>query len=123
DYSYLTLDFDGVGGGVEAEDLDAAGGGCQETGEHFDGCGFSCSVGAEESEELARRDGEVDVLNGGEVAETAGEACSGDGRDHVGEAYRMDESGAVKRRNGDRRDKADKRKRWPGARRLSGCVL
>ena len=70
----LALDFDGVGGGVEAEDLDAAGGGSEEAGEHLDGGGFAGAVGAEEAEELAGRDGEVDVLNGGEVAEAAGEA-------------------------------------------------
>ena len=83
----LALDFDGVGDGVEAEDLDAAGGGGEQAGEHLDGGGFAGAVGAEEAEELAGRDGEVDVLNGGEVAETAGEACGGDGRDHVAEAY------------------------------------
>jgi hypothetical protein len=33
------------------------------------------SVGTEEAEELAGRDGEVDVLDGGEVAEAASEAC------------------------------------------------
>ncbi len=75
----LPLDFDGVGDGVEAEDLDAAGGRGEEAGEHLDGRGFAGAAGAE--------DGEVDVLNGGEVAETAGEARGGDGRDHVAEAY------------------------------------
>ena len=81
------LDFDGVGDGVQAEDLDGAGGGGEQAGEHLDGGGFACAVGAEEAEELAGSDGEVDVLNGGEFAETAGEACGGNGGDHVWEGY------------------------------------
>ena len=81
----------GWASGVEAEDLDAAGGGGEEAGEHLDGGGFTGAVGAEEAEELTGRDGEVDVLNGGEVAETAGEVGGGDGRDHVGEAYRREQ--------------------------------
>jgi hypothetical protein len=87
DYADLPFDFDGVGEGVEAEDPDAAGGGGEKSGEHLDGSGFAGAVGAEEAKELAGRDGEVDVLNGGEVAEAAGEAGGGDGRDHVAEAY------------------------------------
>ena len=79
----LALDLDGVSGGVEAEDLDAAGGWSEEAGEHLDGGGLACAVGAEEAEELAGRDGEVDVLNGGEVAESTREACGGDGGNHV----------------------------------------
>ncbi len=79
----LAFDFDGVGGGVEAENLDGAGGGREEAGEHLDGGGFAGAVGAEEAEELAGGDGEIDVLNGGEIAETTGEACGGDGGDHV----------------------------------------
>ena len=85
----LALDFDGVSGGVEAEDLNAAGGGSEQAGEHLDGGGFACAVGAEEAEELAGGDGEIDVLNGGEFAETAGEIGGGDSGSHLGEAYPM----------------------------------
>jgi hypothetical protein len=87
DNADLAFDFDGVGECVETEDPDTAGGGGEEAGEHLDGGGFAGAVGAEEAEELAGRDGEIDVLNGGEVAESPGEALGGDGRDHVGEAY------------------------------------
>ena len=92
----LALDFDGVGDGVEAEDLDGAGGGSEQAGEHLDGGGFAGAVGAEEAEELAGSDGEVDVLNGGEFAEAAGEAGGDDGRDHVGEAYLRAKKGWMK---------------------------
>ena len=58
----LAFHFDGVCGDcVEAEDLDGAGGGREQAGEHLDGGGFTCAVGAEEAEELAGGDGEVDV--------------------------------------------------------------
>ena len=75
----LALDFEGMGGEVEAEDLDVAGGGREQAGEHFDGGGFAGAVGAEEAEELARGDGEGDVIDGGEGAEAAGEVADGDG--------------------------------------------
>jgi len=88
----VALDFDGVGEEVLTEDLDGAGGGREEAGEHLDCGGFAGAVRAEEAEELAGGDGEVDVLNGGEVAETAGEACRGDGGGHVWEAYLRGES-------------------------------
>jgi hypothetical protein len=87
DYTYLPLDVHRVLGGVEAEDVNGAGGGSEQAGEHLDGGGFACAVGAEEAEELTRGYGEVDVLNGGEVAEAAGETGGGDGGDHVREAY------------------------------------
>ena len=83
----LALDLDGVGDGVKTEDLNRARGGGEQAGEHLDGGGLACAVGTEEAEELAGGDREVDILNGGEVAETAGEACSGNGKDHVREGY------------------------------------
>ncbi len=83
DDAYLALDFDRVGGGVEAEDLDGAGGGCEQAGEHLDGRGLAGSVRSEEAEELARCDGEVDVLDCSEVAEATGEVCGGDGCGHL----------------------------------------
>ena len=75
--------------GVEAEDLDAAGGGGEQPGEHLDCGGFAGAVGTEEAEELAGCDGEIDVLNSGEVSETAGEIGGGDSGIHVGEGYLM----------------------------------
>jgi hypothetical protein len=87
----LSFDLDGVGDGVEAKDLDGPGGGCEEASEHLDGGGFASAVRAEEAEELAGGNGEVDVLDGGEVAETAGEACRGHGGGHVREGYLMGE--------------------------------
>jgi hypothetical protein len=89
----LTLDLYGIGDGVKAKDLNGAGGGSEKAGKHLDGGGFAGSVRTEEAEELAGGDGEVDVLNGGKVAETAGEACRGDGGDHVREAYLRGEDG------------------------------
>jgi hypothetical protein len=89
DNADLTLEFHGAGSGVEAEDLDGAGGGCEQAGEHLDGSGLAGAVGAEEAKELAGGDGEVDVLDGGEVAEAAGEIGCDDGWDHLGEGYRM----------------------------------
>jgi hypothetical protein len=89
DYSDLAFDFNWVGGGVEAEDLDAAGGWGEESGEHFDCGGFSCAVGAEKTEELTGSDGEIDVLNGSKLAETAGEVRGDNSGDHLGEGYLM----------------------------------
>ena len=40
---------------VEAVELDRAAGGPQQRGEHFDGGGLPCAVGAEEGEDLALR--------------------------------------------------------------------
>ena len=84
----LALDVDWVRDGVEAKDLDGAGCRGEEASKHLDGGGFACSVWAKETKELAGSDREVDVLNRDEVAETTGEACGGDGGDHVWEAYR-----------------------------------
>ena len=67
-------------GEVFAEDVDAAGGGGEQAGEHLDGGGFACAVGAEEAEELAGSDGEIDVADCGELAETAGEGGGVNGR-------------------------------------------
>ena len=78
----LALDFKGVCGEVHAEHLNAAGGGCEQAGKHLDGGGLACAVGAEEPEELAGRDAEIDVLHGNEIAEAAGEPGGGDGSIH-----------------------------------------
>ena len=84
----LALDVDWVRDGVEAEDLDGSRGRREQASEHLDGGGFARSVWAKEPEELAGSDREVDVLDRDEVAETTCEGCSGDGGDHVREAYR-----------------------------------
>ena len=81
----LALERDGVLREVFAEDFDAAGGGGEQAGEHLDGGGFACAVGAEEAEELAGCDGEVDAVDGGEVAEAAGKGGGLDGGRHCGQ--------------------------------------
>ena len=48
--------------------------GASRPGQHLDGGGFSCAVGAEEAEELSGGDAQVDVVDGHEIAETAAEA-------------------------------------------------
>jgi len=52
----LTLD-------VEAGDCGCAGGGGEESGEHFEGGGLPCSVGAEEGADAARREFEGDGID------------------------------------------------------------
>ena len=59
--------------GVEAVHADAAAGGPQQRGEHFDGGGFAGSVGAEEGEDLPRADFERDVVDRHHVTELANE--------------------------------------------------
>ncbi len=73
----VALDLDGVVEEVFAEDLDGAGAGSEEAGEHLDGGGFAGAVGAEEAEELAGFDREIDVIDGGEAIESAGESVCG----------------------------------------------
>src|SRR6185437_16326392 len=58
----------GLDGGVEAVKLDGAAGGPQQRGQHLDGGGFACAVGAEKGEDLALAYVEGDVFDGGEVA-------------------------------------------------------
>ena len=48
-------------------------------GEHADRRGLPAPVGAEEAEDLAARDVEVDAVHGGEVAEALGQAAHRDG--------------------------------------------
>ena len=55
--------------GIEAVELDAAAGRAQQRGEHLDGGGLARAVRAEEGEDLALRDVEGDVVDGGEIAE------------------------------------------------------
>ena len=86
----LTFDVEGVGGEVDAEEVDAAGGGSKEAGEHLDGGGFAGTVGAEESKELTGGDVEGDIVDSGEGPEAAGEVAEGDcGRVHWSTGYRV----------------------------------
>jgi len=80
----LALQLGGVLGQVGAQYADLAAGGCEQAGEHLDGGGLAGAVGAEEAEELARVDGEVDVIDGGEIPEAARERGGLDGGRHVG---------------------------------------
>jgi glyoxalase family protein len=78
----MAFDVDGIVEEVFAEDLDGAGGGSEEAGEHFDSGGFAGAVGTEEAEELAGFDDEIDVVDGGEAVEGAGERVCSDGGGH-----------------------------------------
>src|SRR5579863_1466009 len=75
----LPFDFYGTDVEVESEDLDLPGTGREQSGEHLDGGGFPCAVGAEEAEELAGRHLQVDAVDGKQLAEAAGQALGGDG--------------------------------------------
>ena len=66
---------------IEPENLHAAGGWREQTGQHFYGGGFTRPIRAEEAIELARRNREVYLLDGCEISEAAGET-SGDNRIH-----------------------------------------
>ena len=52
----------------------------QQAGQHLHGGGLAAAVGAEKSEDLAALDAEVDVVDGGEVAELLGQAVRLDRR-------------------------------------------
>ncbi len=60
----LPFDLDGMRGQIESENFNTPGAGREQAGEHFDGRGFSGAVGAEEAEELSRRDAQIDAING-----------------------------------------------------------
>ncbi len=75
----LALDFDGMRVEIDAEDFDASGAGREQAGQHFDGGGFTRAIGAEEAEELSGGDAQVDVVNGYEFSEAAGQAFCRDG--------------------------------------------
>ncbi len=64
-----------LAGRVVAEDADFAGGPGEIAFEDFDGCGLAGAVGAEEGEDLACGDLEVDAANGVNVAEGLTEAA------------------------------------------------
>ena len=55
----------------------------QQAGEHLHGRRFAAAVGAQEAEDLAPADAEVDVIDGGEVAKAHGQALGLDGHIRV----------------------------------------
>ena len=61
----------------------------QQTGQHLHGRGLAAAVRADEAEYFAALDGEVDPIDGGEIAEAAGQVA----RDDTGSA-------STKRRGG-----------------------
>jgi hypothetical protein len=76
------LDAGGLAGDREAGDAGVAGARGQQAAEHADGGGLARAVGAEVAEDLAAGDVKRDGVDGGEVAEAAGEV--GDLDDGVG---------------------------------------
>ena len=69
-----------VGGRVQAEDAQLAGGGRGDAADHPHGRGLARAVGAEEAERLARRDVDVDAVDRGEVAEPLDQPAGADQR-------------------------------------------
>ena len=65
DEADAALDLEIIAGQLEAEDLDGAAVGGNEAGEHADGGRFAGAIGAEEAEERAARDLQVDAVHGG----------------------------------------------------------
>ena len=63
--------------GIKAVEFDAAAGGPQKRGEHFDGGGFAGAVRPQESEDFALRDLEGDVVDGSEIAERFDQIADG----------------------------------------------
>src|SRR5262249_45243258 len=68
--------------------------GAEQSNHHLDGGRFAGAVGAEEAEELAAADNEVEAVDGDLLAESLGEAPGGDG------GVRRGESGSVRRGGG-----------------------
>jgi hypothetical protein len=56
-----------------AADVDVAGGGHFQAGDHAEHGGLAAAAGAEEGDQLAVLDGQVDVLDGDHVAEALGD--------------------------------------------------
>jgi len=57
------FEFEGLALDVEAGDGGCAGGGGEESGEHLEGGGFACSVGAEEGADAAGREFKGDGID------------------------------------------------------------
>jgi hypothetical protein len=73
------LDGGGMGAGIEAGDVDGAGIRLTEAEDALEERGLAGAIGAEEAEDLTVRDEEIDGVNGGDGAETAGEGGGFDG--------------------------------------------
>ena len=56
------LEFERVAGGIEAADVDLAGGGGEQSGEHFDGGGLPGAVGSQEGADVAGVDFEIESV-------------------------------------------------------------
>ena len=59
-------------------------GGFQQTGEHFHGGGFATAVAAQKAENLALGNGKADLINGGKIAKTLGQAMRFNRRRQIG---------------------------------------
>ena len=54
--------------------------GRQQAGQHFHRRGLAAAVGADKAEDLAAPDVEIDMIDGGEIAEAAGQPSRGNDR-------------------------------------------
>src|ERR1700744_254165 len=72
-----------MGPGIEPIQRNAAAGGLEQGGEHFDGGGFSGSVGTEEGEDFAFCDLERNIIDSGEGAEGLDEILNTDHADDL----------------------------------------
>ena len=79
DIADAAADFGGGFHDVESRDKRSARGWREKGGEHFYGGGFAGAVGAEEAEDLAARNTEIDRVNGGDGPVTAREVECLDG--------------------------------------------
>jgi len=68
---------------IEAFDVSLAAAERQEAGEHFDDGRFSAAIWTKEAEDFAFLDAEADIVDGGEVAETAHKMFGRDGNSPV----------------------------------------
>ena len=97
---------------VVAEDSGGAGGGRQEGGQDAQGGGLARAVGADEAEQIALVDGQVEGIERGDVAKDAGQADGGHGREWGGRPGWNGWTGTKKERwfpLFDRGDQAEKR--------------
>ena len=62
----------------------------QQAGQHLHGRGLAAAVRADEAEDLAAFDGEAHPIDGGEIAEAAGEVARDDDRLGTDDAARRD---------------------------------
>jgi hypothetical protein len=77
------LDLQFVPGELEAQDLDAAAIGGNQSGEHADGGRLSSAVGSQEAEERSARDFEIDAVDRGLEAIRFSKIADQDGGGHL----------------------------------------